>query len=114
VDDAAAVAAVNAARPDLLLVALSNPLQERWLARHTPALDVKVAMGVGALFDFMSGSVPRAPRLLRTLRLEWLFRLLLEPRRMFRRYVIGIPLFLWRALRYRPATGGPRGSMPPS
>lgn len=97
-DEGEVVAAINAERPDLLLVGLGNPLQERWISRHAPELEVKVAMGVGALFDFLSGSVPRAPRALRALRLEWLFRLVLEPRRMFRRYVVGNPLFLWRAV----------------
>jgi len=58
-------------------------------------------IGVGALFDFLSGSIPRAPALLRVLRLEWLFRLALEPGRLWRRYLIGNPLFLWRVLRQR-------------
>lgn len=97
-DDEAVVAAINAARPDLLLVALGNPTQEEWIASNAARLDAGVAIGVGALFDFLSGATQRAPAALRALRLEWTFRLLLEPRRMFRRYVIGNPLFLWRAL----------------
>ncbi len=110
-DEAAVVATINAAHPDLLLVALGNPLQEQWIARNAGNLDARIAVGVGALFDYLSGSVPRAPAVLRALRLEWLFRLLLEPRRMFHRYVIGNPLFLWRALAHRarrfaqPGTG---------
>ena len=97
-DDEAVVAAVNAARPDLLLVALGNPTQEEWISANAARLDAGVAIGVGALFDFLSGATQRAPVALRALRLEWTFRLLLEPRRMFRRYVLGNPLFLWRAL----------------
>lgn len=94
--------AIDAARPDLLLVGLGNPRQEAWLAANAPGLRARVAIGVGALFDFMSGSVPRAPRAVRAVRMEWLFRLAREPRRLFRRYALGVPLFLWRTLTYRP------------
>lgn len=94
--------AIDAAHPDLLLVGLGNPRQEEWLAANAPGLRARIAIGVGALFDFMSGSVVRAPRAVRAMRLEWMFRLALEPRRLFRRYVVGVPLFLWRTLTYRP------------
>jgi len=98
-DDIAGVCAeINAAKPDLLLVAMGNPRQEFFIIRNRPQLDVPVAIGVGALFDFMSGAVVRAPRLVQKLGLEWLFRLLQEPRRLFRRYVIGIPRFLFALL----------------
>jgi exopolysaccharide biosynthesis WecB/TagA/CpsF family protein len=81
--------------PDLLLVAMGNPRQEIFIARNrATGSEYPVAIGVGALFDFMSGAVVRAPKPIRTLGLEWLFRLLQEPRRLFRRYVIGIPRFL--------------------
>ncbi len=99
-DDNAVLAAIDAAHPDLLLVGLGNPAQEEWLVRRRGQLNCGVAMGIGALIDFLSGGIPRAPRLLRSCRLEWLFRLALEPRRMFGRYVIGIPLFLGRSVRY--------------
>lgn len=85
---------ISAAGADLLLVAMGNPRQEIFITRNRPELDVPVAIGVGALFDFMSGSVVRAPKLVRAVGLEWLFRLLQEPRRLFRRYIIGIPRFL--------------------
>lgn len=107
-----ALRAIDAARPDLLLVGLGNPLQEEWLAAHGPALRARIAVGVGALFDFLSGSVPRAPRVLRAARLEWLFRLALEPRRLFRRYVLGVPLFLWRTFTYRPTPALPLPATP--
>jgi N-acetylglucosaminyldiphosphoundecaprenol N-acetyl-beta-D-mannosaminyltransferase len=84
----------------ILLVAMGVPAQELWIARHAPALQVPVIMGVGALFDFYSGIMPRSPLLLRRLRLEWLFRFCLEPRRLFRRYIIGNPVFLLRLLKY--------------
>ncbi|TYC49270.1 WecB/TagA/CpsF family glycosyltransferase [Rhodobacterales bacterium] len=87
-------AAINKAKPDLLLVAMGNPRQEMFIAQNRHQFDATVAIGVGALFDFMSGTVARAPRFVRSLGLEWLFRLLQEPRRLFRRYVFGIPRFL--------------------
>jgi exopolysaccharide biosynthesis WecB/TagA/CpsF family protein len=97
----AMLAMLEAQRPDLLLVAMGNPLQERWIARHVSGRHARVAVGVGALFDFLAGEVPRAPAIVRRLRLEWLFRLAIEPRRLWRRYVLGNPLFLWRVLRQK-------------
>ncbi len=95
-----ALEAINAASPDVLLVGMGNPIQEKWVdaVRHT--LDVGIAMGVGALIDFLSGRVARAPRWVRAARLEWLYRLAREPKRLFRRYVLGNPAFLARALVY--------------
>lgn len=85
-------------RPDILLVAMGVPRQEFWIDALTPA-HATVAMGVGALFDFLSGAVPRAPNWMRLLRLEWLFRLILEPSRLWRRYILGNPLFILHLLR---------------
>jgi exopolysaccharide biosynthesis WecB/TagA/CpsF family protein len=65
------------------------------------ATGVGVAFGVGALFDFLAGKVSRAPALVRRVRLEWAWRLILEPKRLFRRYVLGNPLFLLRVVRKR-------------
>jgi len=92
---------IDAADADLLLVAMGNPRQEMFIARNRKHLNVPVAIGVGALFDFLSGSVIRAPRLVRMAGLEWLFRLLQEPRRLFRRYVYGIPRFFYAIVRLR-------------
>jgi exopolysaccharide biosynthesis WecB/TagA/CpsF family protein len=89
------------ARPDLLLVAFGNPLQERWIAEKLDIRHASVAAGVGALFDFLAGEVPRAPRAIRQMRLEWLYRLWLEPGRLWRRYVLGNPVFLLRMLRVK-------------
>ena len=100
-DQAELLEAINDARPHLLLVALGNPLQEHWIADHQVQLQVGIACGVGALLDFLSESIPRAPRWLRRCRLEWLYRLWLEPRRMMKRYLLGNPLFLLRAAGYR-------------
>jgi len=91
---------INQAKPDLLLVALGVPLQEQFIADRFASLQAGVMIGVGGLFDFYSGNMPRAPRWLRRLGLEWTFRLAMEPRRMFRRYVLGNPLFVWRVLRH--------------
>ena len=92
---------VHATRPHVLLVALGNPLQERWIDEHLIQLGVPVSIGVGALFDYLAGRVPRAPRWVVRLRAEWLFRLLVEPRRLWRRYVMGNPRFIWRVISSR-------------
>ena len=86
---------------DVLLVALGNPHQETFIDTHVTAAHTATALGVGALFDFLSRDVPRAPKLLRRLRLEWAFRLAREPRRLWRRYLIGNPVFLARVVRAR-------------
>lgn len=88
------VAAINAAGAEVVLVALGNPAQERWILDHRDRLDAKLLVGVGALFDFLAGDKPRAPELVRRVRLEWLYRLALEPRRLLRRYTIDIARFL--------------------
>lgn len=100
VADDEAVRRVNAARPDILLVARGVPLQEKWIAAHLAELDCACAIAVGGLFDFVSGRIPRAPAWMRRLGVEWTWRLLQEPRRMFRRYVFGNPLFIWRVMRH--------------
>lgn len=92
---------LNRSGARILLVAKGVPLQELWISGRAARLAVPVLAGVGALFDFYSGAVPRCPWFLRLLRLEWLFRLITEPRRLFRRYVLGNPLFLYRVARYR-------------
>lgn len=89
---------LNASGAKILFVAKGVPAQEHWIAAHIDRLAVPVVLGVGALFDFYSGTVPRAPQLMREFRLEWVFRLWQEPRRMFRRYVVGNPEFMVRAL----------------
>ena len=88
---------IAAARPDVLLVALGVPLQEKWLASHWEHLrGVGCAIAVGGLLDFLSGRIPRAPRWVRKLSIEWMWRLAMEPRRMFSRYVIGNFMFMYR------------------
>ena len=75
--------------------------QEKWLVENWDDLNVRIAMTGGAVFDFISGEVPRAPRWMTDHGLEWLGRLILEPRRMWRRYLLGNPIFLWRVLLQR-------------
>lgn len=95
------VARIEALRPDVLLVAMGVPRQELWIARNMTERHCTLPIAVGALLDFLSGAVPRAPAWMRRLRLEWVFRLLIEPRRLWHRYIVGNPLFLARALRQK-------------
>ena len=97
------VEAINRSGADVLLVAFGAPRQEQWIAEHRAALEVPVAMGVGGLFDFYSGRIPRAPRLVRSVSLEWAWRLAMEPGRLWRRYLIGNVAFMARVLRWQLA-----------
>lgn len=81
---------------DILLVAMGNPRQEAWLNEHLEQTGCHLGFGVGGLFDFMAGVVPRAPNWVQKARLEWAYRLLHEPARLWRRYLIQMPLFLLR------------------
>lgn len=87
---------INSGGTDILLVAMGVPEQEKWLARNKDKLNASLVMGVGGLFDFYSDRIQRAPLWVRELSMEWLWRLLQEPGRMWRRYVIGNPLFVSR------------------
>ncbi len=84
---------VNAARPDILFVALGNPKQELWIRRNRHRLDVPVALGVGGSFNFVSGRVRRAPMWVRRCGLEWVHRIVQEPGRLWRRYALGLVKF---------------------
>ncbi|GHC67607.1 WecB/TagA/CpsF family glycosyltransferase [Limoniibacter endophyticus] len=88
-------------KPDILIVAMGVPRQEMWIANRIDVTHACVAMGVGALFDFLSENVTRAPVWMRKARLEWVYRLYLEPKRLWRRYILGNPLFLARVARQR-------------
>lgn len=92
---------VRRATPDVVLVGLGTPAQELWVMSQRQALAAPVVWCVGAAADFVSGRVPRAPAWMHRHGLEWLFRLAVEPRRMFRRYVLGNPLFVARLVRQR-------------
>ena len=106
-ENAEVIEKINASGADILLVATGAPRQELWLARNAAALKPTLRMGVGGLFDFYSGRIRRAPAWVRELGMEWVWRLLMEPRRLWRRYVIGNPLFLarvWREKRQNHVT----------
>ncbi len=92
---------INASGSDILLVAFGAPLQEKFIVDNYIQIDVSILMGVGGLFDFYSGRIARAPVWLRRIGLEWTFRLLQEPKRMWKRYILGNPLFLYRVLRWK-------------
>lgn len=94
-DNRAIVDAINAAKPDLLWIGMTAPKQEKWAYSHWNELDIDCHAGtIGAVFDFFAGTSQRAPRWWQKHSLEWLYRLFAEPRRMWRRYVIGNPLFV--------------------
>ncbi len=90
---------VNSAHADILVLGMGMPKQEFWLKSNWKNLDVRIALNGGACFDFVSGSVSRCPRFMADHSMEWLYRLYIEPKRMFNRYVIGNPLFMFRVLR---------------
>lgn len=106
----AVAAAVGAAAPDIVLVALGNPAQEAFIAEHFAALRAGAAFGVGALFDFAAGRVARAPGWVRALRAEWLYRLAQEPRRLARRYLVDTLVFLAAVLKLKLTRAGGRNS----
>ena len=99
-DNKAIIDAINAANPDLLWIGMTAPKQEKWTYSHWKELDIHCHVGtIGAVFDFFAGTVERAPMWWQEHGLEWLYRLIKEPKRMWRRYIIGNALFLWNMLK---------------
>lgn len=95
-DNEAIIAAINQYDPDLLWIGMTAPKQEKWVYTHWDELDIHCHVGtIGAVFDFFAGTVERAPIWWQEHGLEWAYRLLKEPKRMWRRYIIGNSLFLW-------------------
>jgi N-acetylglucosaminyldiphosphoundecaprenol N-acetyl-beta-D-mannosaminyltransferase len=97
-ENARVIAGINAAAAQVLIVGFGMPAQERWLLDHHAALHANVFLTGGAVFDYVAGRARRGPRLLTEHGLEWLTRLWHEPRRLWRRYLLGNPLFLWRVM----------------
>ncbi|NMC78312.1 MAG: WecB/TagA/CpsF family glycosyltransferase [Chloroflexi bacterium] len=93
-EDAAGVERIRAAQPDVVWVGIGSPRQERWMQAHLDRLEVPVLVGVGAAFDFLSGAKRQAPPWMQRMGLEWFFRLLSEPGRLWRRYLLGYPQFV--------------------
>jgi N-acetylglucosaminyldiphosphoundecaprenol N-acetyl-beta-D-mannosaminyltransferase len=105
-ENEAVIAALNRARPDVVVVGFGMPLQERWLCENRPRIEAPVVLSGGAVFDYVSGRLRRPPRWMTDHGLEWLGRLAIEPRRLLLRYLIGNPLFLLRVLRERAFGSG--------
>jgi len=97
----AVISEINTARPNILIVGFGMPLQEHWLMENWDRIQVDVAFTGGAVFDYVSGELRRPPRWMTRNGLEWLGRLVIDPQRLWRRYLIGNPLFLWRVLKQR-------------
>ena len=91
---------INASQANILFVAMGNPIQEKWILEHQEALNADFVFAVGALFDFWSGNKIRAPKLIQMLRLEWLFRLCQEPKRLFKRYTVDMFRFLYVSIKH--------------
>ncbi len=97
-DNRAMIAAVNQARPDVLWIGMTAPKQEKWIYQNQKKLEVKFIAAVGAVFDFYTGKVKRSHPVFQKMGLEWLPRLIQEPRRLFRRNFVSTPLFLYKVL----------------
>ena len=98
-DNKAIIDAINQANPDLLWIGMTAPKQEKWTYSHWNELNIHCHVGtIGAVFDFFAGTVARAPKWWRDHGLEWLYRLIKEPKRMWRRYIIGNTVFLWHMI----------------
>lgn len=98
-EEGVVISTINAAKPDVLWVGLGSPKQDFWMNMHRSCLDVPVMVGVGAAFDFLAGTKPQAPRWMQRTGFEWLFRLCCEPKRLWKRYLIGNSLFVYYLLR---------------
>lgn len=99
VDQPEIVERINAAKPDILFVALGNPKQELWMGRNAAKLDVGAMIGIGGTFNFIAGRVKRAPKWMQKSGLEWIYRIIQEPGRLWRRYAYGLVKFGWLSLR---------------
>ena len=99
-DNKAIISAINNANPDLLWIGMTAPKQEKWTYSRWKELDIHCHVGtIGAVFDFFAGTLERAPIWWQRHGLEWLYRLIREPRRMWKRYIIGNALFLWNVMK---------------
>lgn len=103
--DEDAIAAIRDSGAEVVLVGMGNPLQERWIDRCLDRTGARIGVGVGAFFDFITGEVPRAPAWMNRFGLEWVHRLAKEPKRMWRRYILGNPKFIWGTLKQRFGRG---------
>ena len=95
------VETIDKAKPDILVVGMGMPLQEEWIQRNFAKLNVQIVLNAGSCFDFVAGIRRRSPQWMGTFGLEWLYRLFQEPGRLWKRYLLGNPAFLFRVLRQR-------------
>lgn len=100
-NDEEVIKKINDLGANVLFVAMGVPFQEKWVARNREILNPQLCLGVGALFDYLSGRIPRAPQFMRKMHLEWLWRIFIEPRRMFKRYIIDGAKLFWKVIKYR-------------
>ena len=99
--DEEAIEAIKSSGAEVVFVGMGNPLQERWIDRCRDRTGARIHIGVGAFYDFITHEVPRAPAWMNRWGLEWLHRLFQEPKRMWRRYLLGNPKFVWRVVKQR-------------
>ena len=92
---------INYFQPDVLLVGLGCPLQEKWIQKNKNHLEVKIILAVGEGLKIFAGNKKRGPKMIQNLGFEWLVRLITEPKKMWKRYLIGIPLFIFRVIKYK-------------
>lgn len=93
--------AIKAATPDILFVGLGTPKQEKWISQNYQQLNVPISIGIGGSFDLVSGMIQRAPKIMQKMGLEWFFRLLIEPRRLWKRYVFSNTVFIYLVIKQR-------------
>ena len=86
---------------DILFIGLGTPFQELWLSKFNNTIDIPVQIAVGSGIDFISGNIKRAPKIMQKLGFEWLFRLFIEPKRLWKRYILGIPIFIFQLLLFK-------------
>ncbi|HVG18587.1 MAG TPA: WecB/TagA/CpsF family glycosyltransferase, partial [Blastocatellia bacterium] len=98
-ESSAVAETIRRSRADLLFVAMGSPAQEYWIASNLASTGARFALGVGGSFDHLSGLARRAPRWMRRAGFEWLYRLLREPRRLWRRYLVGNTAFVWLVIK---------------
>jgi len=101
IENEAIIADINKHKPHILVLGMGMPLQERWLMENWDRLNVNVVLTGGGMFDIISGTLQRPPQWMTNNGLEWLGRLFIEPRRVWKRYVVGNPIFLWRIMQQR-------------
>jgi N-acetylglucosaminyldiphosphoundecaprenol N-acetyl-beta-D-mannosaminyltransferase len=94
---------ITAATPDILFVGLGAPKQEKWIYANYQQLNVPISIGIGVSFELVANMVQRAPIWMQKSGLEWLFRLVVEPKRLWQRYIVGNPLFIWLVLKQKLA-----------